>query len=60
MNVIHATYRASVRRLLFLELSYIYSKLAPYLMTEECPMESKLESTNRPDALNKIAGLEIC
>ncbi len=59
-NVIHAAYRHGVKRLLFLGSSCIYPKLAPQPMKEEHLLTSELEPTNRPYALAKIAGIEMC
>src|SRR5574340_1234496 len=59
-NIIHAAYRNNVRRLLFLGSSCIYPKLAPQPMKEEHLLTSELEPTNRPYALAKIAGIEMC
>jgi len=59
-NIIHAAYRAKVKRLLFLGSSCIYPKLAPQPMKEEHLLTGPLEPTNRPYALAKIAGIEMC
>ena len=59
-NVIHAAYKNKVKRLLFLGSSCIYPKLAPQPMKEEHLLTSELEPTNRPYALAKIAGIEMC
>jgi GDP-L-fucose synthase len=59
-NIIHAAYKNSVKRLLFLGSSCIYPKLAPQPMKEEHLLTSELEPTNRPYALAKIAGIEMC
>ena len=59
-NVIHAAHGASVQRLLFLGSSCIYPKLAPQPMPESCLLTGPLEPTNRPYALAKIAGIEMC
>ena len=59
-NVIHAAWQAGVRRLLFLGSSCIYPKLAPQPMKESCLLTGALEPTNRPYALAKIAGIEMC
>lgn len=59
-NVIHAAYKNNVKRLLFLGSSCIYPKLAPQPMKEEHLLTSELEPTNRPYALAKIAGIEMC
>jgi GDP-L-fucose synthase len=59
-NIIHAAYRHQVRRLLFLGSSCIYPKHAPQPMQEEHLLTGPLEPTNRPYALAKIAGIEMC
>ena len=59
-NIIHAAYKNNVKRLLFLGSSCIYPKLAPQPMKEEHLLTSELEPTNRPYALAKIAGIEMC
>lgn len=59
-NIIHAAYLNHVKRLLFLGSSCIYPKSAPQPMKEEHLLTSELESTNRPYALAKIAGIEMC
>ncbi|NMG33881.1 NAD-dependent epimerase/dehydratase family protein [Azoarcus sp. TTM-91] len=60
MNVIHSAWRVKVRRLLFLGSSCIYPKLAPQPLREEYLLTAPLEPTNRPYALAKIAGIEMC
>jgi GDP-L-fucose synthase len=59
-NIIDSAYRAQVDRLLFLGSSCIYPKLAPQPMPESCLLTGPLEPTNRPYALAKIAGIEMC
>ena len=59
-NVIHAAYLNGVRRLLFLGSSCIYPKFAPQPLKEEYLLTGALEPTNRPYALAKIAGIEMC
>jgi GDP-L-fucose synthase len=59
-NIIHAAYVNQVKRLLFLGSSCIYPKLAPQPMREEHLLTGPLEPTNRPYALAKIAGVEMC
>jgi GDP-L-fucose synthase len=59
-NVIDASYRAGVDRLLFLGSSCIYPKLCPQPIKEEYLLTGPLEPTNRPYALAKIAGIEMC
>jgi GDP-L-fucose synthase len=59
-NVIDAAYRAGVDRMLFLGSSCIYPKLCPQPIKEEYLLTGPLEPTNRPYALAKIAGIEMC
>lgn len=59
-NVIHNAWKNNATRLLFLGSSCIYPKNAPQPMTEDCLMTGPLEPTNRPYALAKIAGIEMC
>jgi GDP-L-fucose synthase len=59
-NVIHAAWKNAVKRLLFLGSSCIYPKHAPQPLKEEYLLTGPLEPTNRPYALAKIAGIEMC
>lgn len=59
-NVIHAAYKNNVKRLMFLGSSCIYPKMAQQPMKEEYLLTGSLEETNRPYALAKIAGIEMC
>lgn len=59
-NLIHAAYVNQVKRLLFLGSRCIYPKLAPQPMKEEYLLTGPLEPTNRPYALAKIPGIEVC
>ncbi len=59
-HVIHESYRARVKRLLFLGSSCIYPKECPQPMKEEYLLTGLLEPTNRPYAIAKIAGIEMC
>jgi GDP-L-fucose synthase len=59
-NVIHEAWRAGVKRLLFLGSSCIYPRECPQPMKEEYLLTGSLEPTNRPYALAKIAGIEMC
>jgi GDP-L-fucose synthase len=59
-NVIDACYRAGVDRLLFLGSSCIYPRLCPQPIKEEYLLTGPLEPTNRPYAVAKIAGIEMC
>jgi GDP-L-fucose synthase len=59
-NVIESSRNAQVKRLLFLGSSCIYPKLCPQPIKEEYLLTGPLEPTNRPYALAKIAGIEMC
>jgi GDP-L-fucose synthase len=59
-NVIHEAWRAGVKRLLFLGSSCIYPRECPQPMKEEYLLTGPLEPTNRPYAIAKIAGIEMC
>jgi GDP-L-fucose synthase len=59
-NVIHEAWRSGVERLLFLGSSCIYPRDCPQPMKEEYLLTGPLEPTNRPYALAKIAGIEMC
>ncbi|HLE87873.1 MAG TPA: GDP-L-fucose synthase [Candidatus Brocadiaceae bacterium] len=59
-NVIHSAYKSGVKKLLFLGSSCIYPKYAPQPMKEEYLLSGKLEPTNEPYALAKIAGIKLC
>src|SRR5215471_12242575 len=59
-NIIDASYRNNVDRLLFLGSSCIYPKLAPQPMPESSLLTGPLEPTNRAYAIAKIAGIEMC
>jgi GDP-L-fucose synthase len=59
-NVIQAAYDGGVRRLLFLGSSCIYPRDCPQPIREEYMLTGPLESTNRPYAVAKIAGIEMC
>jgi GDP-L-fucose synthase len=60
LNAIHEAFRAGVRRLIFLGSSCIYPKLAPQPLREDYLLTCPLEETNRPYAIAKIAGIELC
>lgn len=59
-NVIHASYRHGVKKLLFLGSSCIYPKHAPQPMKEEHLLTGLFEPTNEPYAIAKIAGIKMC
>jgi len=59
-NVIHQSYVHGIKRLLFLGSSCIYPRDCPQPIKEEYLLTGLLEPTNRPYALAKIAGIEMC
>ncbi len=59
-NVIAASHRHGVERLLFLGSSCIYPRMAPQPIRESSLLTGPLEPTNRAYALAKIAGIEMC
>jgi GDP-L-fucose synthase len=59
-NVIHQAFLNGVKKLLFLGSSCIYPKLAPQPMSEDALLTGKLEPTNEPYAIAKIAGIKMC
>ena len=59
-NVIQAAWNSGVKDLLFLGSSCIYPRSCPQPMTEEYLLSGPLEITNRPYAVAKIAGIEMC
>jgi GDP-L-fucose synthase len=59
-NVIEAAHQAGVQRMLFLGSSCIYPKECPQPIREDYLLTGPLEPTNRPYALAKIAGVEMC
>jgi GDP-L-fucose synthase len=59
-NVIHQAFESGVKKLLFLGSSCIYPKMAPQPMAEDALLTGKLEATNEPYAIAKIAGIKLC
>ena len=59
-NVIHQSYKNSVKKLLFLGSSCIYPKNAPQPIKEEYLLSGYLEPTNDAYAIAKIAGIKLC
>ncbi len=59
-NIIHAAHTHDVQNLLFLGSSCIYPKLAAQPMREDALLTGKLEPTNEPYAIAKIAGIKLC
>jgi len=59
-NVIHSAYVSGVKKLLFLGSSCIYPRDCPQPTKEEYLLSGKLEPTNEPYAISKIAGIKMC
>lgn len=59
-NLIHASWRHGVKKLLFLGSSCIYPRDCPQPIKEEYLLTGPLEKTNRAYAIAKIAGIEMC
>jgi GDP-L-fucose synthase len=59
-NVIETAHKVGVKRLVFLGSSCIYPKFAPQPIPEYSLLSGPLEPTNRPYAVAKIAGIEMC
>lgn len=59
-NVIHAAHLSGVTRLLFLGSSCIYPRMAEQPMAESALLTGRLEETNEPYAIAKIAGIKLC
>lgn len=59
-NVIHSAFEAGVQKLLFLGSSCIYPRAAAQPIKEDYLLSGKLEPTNEPYAIAKIAGIKMC
>ena len=59
-NVIHQAFDAGVTKLLQLGSSCIYPKAVPQPMPENALLTGRLEPTNEPYAVAKIAGIKLC
>jgi len=59
-NVINASYKNGVEKLLFLGSSCIYPKMCPQPIKEEYMMTGPLEETNDAYALAKLSGINMC
>lgn len=58
-NVIHSAFLTEVKKLLFLGSSCIYPKMAPQPLNEDSLLTGRLEETNEPYAIAKIAGIKL-
>jgi len=59
-NVMHSSYKARVKRLLFLGSTCIYPRQVEQPMKEDAILTNVLEPTNEPYAIAKIAGIKMC
>ena len=59
-NICRAAHATNIKRLIFLGSSCIYPRDCPQPIKEEYLLSGPLEMTNRPYALAKIAGVEMC
>jgi len=59
-NIIHQAWKSDINKLLFLGSSCIYPRLATQPMKESELLSGKLEPTNEPYAIAKIAGIKLC
>ena len=59
-NLIHGSYLAGTKDLIFFGSSCIYPKDINKTITEEMLLSGKLEYTNEPYAIAKIAGIKLC
>lgn len=59
-NLIHFSHENNVKKFIFLGSSCIYPKYSPQPMKEEYLLSGKLENTNEPYAIAKIAGIKMC
>src|SRR4249920_2756663 len=59
-NIIHASWKSSEKKLMFLGASCIYPKFAPQPLQEEYLLTGLLEHSNEPYAIAKIAGIKLC
>ncbi len=59
-NVIHGSYLAGVKNLIFLGSSCIYPRSSKQPIKESYLLSDYLEKTNEPYAIAKISGLKLC
>ena len=59
-NIIHAAHNIGVKKLMFLGSACIYPRNSPQPIKEEHLLTDKLEFTNEPYAIAKIAGIKLC
>ncbi len=59
-NLIYGSFKYKVKKLIFLGSSCIYPKNSKQPMKEQYLLSGKLEQTNEPYAIAKIAGIKMC
>ena len=59
-NLIHSAYKCNIKNLIFLGSSCVYPKLCKQPIKEEYLLSDRLEKTNEPYAIAKIAGIKMC
>lgn len=59
-NIIHSAWRVGIKKILFLGSSCIYPKYSKQPISEADLLTGKLEPTNEPYAIAKIAGIKLC
>tara|TARA_B100000287_G_scaffold198352_1_gene187477 strand:- start:9 stop:953 length:945 start_codon:yes stop_codon:yes gene_type:complete len=59
-NLIHGSYKAGVKNLIFLGSSCVYPRDCKQPIKEEYLLSDYLEKTNEPYAIAKIAGISLC
>ncbi len=59
-NLIHGSFKNKVKKVIFLGSSCIYPKKSKQPIKEKYLLTGKLEETNEPYAIAKIAGVKMC
>ena len=59
-NIIHSAFKCKIKDLIFLGSSCVYPKFCKQPIKEEYLLDGKLEKTNEPYAIAKIAGIKMC
>ena len=59
-NIIHSAFLCGIKKILFLGSSCIYPKKIKTPIKEDDLLSNKLEFTNEPYAIAKIAGIKMC
>ena len=59
-NIIHSSFKAGVKKLIFLGSSCIYPKYSKQPIKEKYLLSGKLEPTNDAYSIAKIAGIKMC